>query len=485
MTISLRYAARSDIGLVRQSNQDSAYAGPHLCVLCDGMGGPAGGDIASAVAIEHLAPLDADSHQAGELLSLLRSAVQDAHAELIDRSASDPELSGLGTTCVGLMRSGNKLAMVHVGDSRAYLLRDGEFTQVTTDHTFVEYLVESGRLTREQARRHPQRSVLLRVLGDTEGDVQLDESIREAVPGDRWLLCSDGLCGPVTAETIGEVLTSIPEPGMAADQLIDLALRAGGPDNVTVVIVDIVDDDESPQSDAQVVGSAANRRALAAAARAKSAGTPADAEPGDEEEDDEGAGSAAGPAPGSADTPAAKAAALVAGLDPEAGKEASRSERELVAEEAAKQAERAETQRRRGRRSLVASLVLLVALAAALGLGYMWTQRQYYVTTALANGQERIAIYQGIPQSVGPVRLSHVVETYDAPPVDALTAEMRTRLTDTVAKGSLEEARAYVTQTVTAATVLPATPTTTSGAATPAPSATPPTPPAPSATAQG
>ena len=149
MTISLRYAARSDIGLVRSSNQDSGYAGPHLVILCDGMGGPAGGDIASAVAIEHLVPLDADSHQAGELLGLLREAVQEAHTELVTLSASNPDLSGLGTTCIAIMRSGNKLAMIHVGDSRAYLLRDGELTQVTTDHTFVEYLVETGRLTRE------------------------------------------------------------------------------------------------------------------------------------------------------------------------------------------------------------------------------------------------------------------------------------------------------------------------------------------------
>ena len=261
MTISLRYAARSDIGLVRSSNQDSGYAGPHLVILCDGMGGPAGGDIASAVAIEHLVPLDADSHQAGELLGLLREAVQEAHTELVTLSASNPDLSGLGTTCIAIMRSGNKLAMIHVGDSRAYLLRDGELTQVTTDHTFVEYLVETGRLTREQARRHPQRSVLLRVLGDAEGDVQLDESIREAVPGDRWLLCSDGLSGPVTGETIAEVLSGVEDPGQAADQLIDLALRAGGPDNVTAVIVDVVEDEQQPQTDPQMVGSAANRRA--------------------------------------------------------------------------------------------------------------------------------------------------------------------------------------------------------------------------------
>ena len=154
MTTSLRYAARSSVGLVRSSNQDSGYAGPHLMVLCDGMGGPAGGDIASAVAVDHLVPLDADSHQAGDLLGLLRDAVQAAHADLVARSSASPELAGLGTTCIAIMRSGNKLAMVHVGDSRAYLLRDGELTQVTTDHTFVEYLVETGRLTREQARQH-------------------------------------------------------------------------------------------------------------------------------------------------------------------------------------------------------------------------------------------------------------------------------------------------------------------------------------------
>ncbi len=260
MTISLRFAARSDVGLVRQSNQDSGYAGPHLCLLCDGMGGPAGGDIASAVAVEHLMPLDADSHQAGELLGLMRDAVQAAHTELVTLSSQDPDLAGLGTTCIGVMRSGNKLAMVHVGDSRAYMLRDGTLTQVTTDHTFVEYLVETGRLTRDQARQHPQRSVLLRVLGDTEGEVQLDESIREAVPGDRWLLCSDGLSGPVTAETIGEVLAGVADPGQAADQLIDLALRAGGPDNVTAVVFDVVKDDPEPQTVPQVVGSAATER---------------------------------------------------------------------------------------------------------------------------------------------------------------------------------------------------------------------------------
>ena len=243
MTISLRFAARSDVGLVRQSNQDSGYAGPHLCLLCDGMGGPAGGDIASAVAVEHLMPLDADSHQAGELLGLMRDAVQAAHTELVTLSSQDPDLAGLGTTCIGVMRSGNKLAMVHVGDSRAYMLRDGTLTQVTTDHTFVEYLVETGRLTRDQARQHPQRSVLLRVLGDTEGEVQLDESIREAVPGDRWLLCSDGLSGVIDDAHTAKTLALGLAPGRTADMLLKQALDGGAPDNVTVVVVQV---DEIP-----------------------------------------------------------------------------------------------------------------------------------------------------------------------------------------------------------------------------------------------
>ena len=349
MTISLRFAARSDVGLVRQSNQDSGYAGPHLCLLCDGMGGPAGGDIASAVAIEHLMPLDADSHQAGELLGLMRDAVQAAHTELVTLSSQDPDLAGLGTTCIGVMRSGNKLAMVHVGDSRAYMLRDGTLTQVTTDHTFVEYLVETGRLTRDQARQHPQRSVLLRVLGDTEGEVQLDESIREAVPGDRWLLCSDGLSGPVTAETIGEVLAGVADPGQAADQLVDLALRAGGPDNVTAVVFDVVKDDPEPQTVPQVVGSAATERL--AQERAAAANRKADGEAGTKDSEEA--------------SPAAKAAALMATLEerPDStSKKDSSDVDEAIAVEAATQQK---ARRRHRRRVLVGSIVLLATLVGA------------------------------------------------------------------------------------------------------------------------
>jgi len=363
-------------------------------------------------------PLDADSHQAGDLLGLLRDAVQAAHADLVARSSASPELAGLGTTCIAIMRSGNKLAMVHVGDSRAYLLRDGELTQVTTDHTFVEYLVETGRLTREQARQHPQRSVLLRVLGDAEGEVQLDESIREAVPGDRWLLCSDGLSGPVSAATIGEVLAGVDDPELAAEQLIDLAERAGGPDNITAVVFDVVEDDPTPQRDPQIVGSAAIHRTLPAVA------------------------SAASPGEGSPTTPAAKAAALVAGLEDaaDAAEEASTP----GAAEALADAE--ERQRRRRRRSILGTVLLLIAVAGTLILVYNWTQSQYYV--GISDG--KVAIYQGIPQTLGPISLSHVVETYDEPALDELDERMRKRLEETVPRISLADARTYIEDTVSA-----------------------------------
>ena len=444
MTTSLRYAARSSVGLVRSSNQDSGYAGPHLMVLCDGMGGPAGGDIASAVAVDHLVPLDADSHQAGDLLGLLRDAVQAAHADLVARSSASPELAGLGTTCIAIMRSGNKLAMVHVGDSRAYLLRDGELTQVTTDHTFVEYLVETGRLTREQARQHPQRSVLLRVLGDADGEVQLDESIREAVPGDRWLLCSDGLSGPVSAATIGEVLAGVDDPELAAEQLIDLAERAGGPDNITAVVFDVVEDDPTPQRDPQIVGSAAIHRTLPAVA------------------------SAASPGEGSPTTPAAKAAALVAGLedDADAAEEAST----LGAAEALADAE--ERRRRRRRRSILGTVLLLIAVAGTLILVYNWTQSQYYV--GISDG--KVAIYQGIPQTLGPISLSHVIETYDEPALDELDERMRKRLEETVPRISLADARTYIEDTVSAQASTPEATATPTPPQTPHPQSTKPQP---------
>ncbi|HEY5553828.1 MAG TPA: Stp1/IreP family PP2C-type Ser/Thr phosphatase, partial [Cellulomonas sp.] len=235
MSIALRYAARSDVGLVRANNQDSAYAGPHLLVVADGMGGHAGGDVASSVAIAALAPLDGESHGPDDALDELERALEAARDEIVARTEAEPDLAGMGTTVTAILRAGNKLAMVHLGDSRGYLLRDGALTQVTTDHTFVQHLVNTGKITPEEAEHHPQRSVVMRVLGDFDPDVAPDLSVREARPGDRWLLCSDGLSGFVSGDTIADTLRDVADVDACADRLVQLALRAGGGDNVTVV----------------------------------------------------------------------------------------------------------------------------------------------------------------------------------------------------------------------------------------------------------
>lgn len=265
MSIAFNYAALSHVGKVRKSNQDSGYAGANLLVLADGMGGPAGGDIASAVAVDHLMELDRNDIPADEALDSLQQAVDGAHRELVERSAIDPALAGLGTTCIALLRSEDTLSMVHIGDSRAYLLRGEYLYPKTEDHSFVQYLVNNGQITPEQAQTHPQRSVLLRVLGDSQGEVTLDRSHPDAQVGDRWLLCSDGLCGYVKAEAIGRVLADYETPKLCCEALVEMALEAGAPDNVTCVVADVIDgaDVEADMQDnpeKYVVGAAATER---------------------------------------------------------------------------------------------------------------------------------------------------------------------------------------------------------------------------------
>lgn len=266
MTIALDYAARSDVGLVRSNNQDSGYAGSHLIAVADGMGGHAGGDVASSIVIGRLAQLDSET-PASEIVAELEDTILDANQAILSRAREEPQLAGMGTTVTALLRVEGRFALAHIGDSRAYLLRDGETTQVTRDHTFVQRLMDEGRLTPEEAERHPQRSVLMRVLGDVDSDPELDLSLRPARPGDRWMLCSDGLSGLVSLDTIGEVLRDVDDPGECADELVQLALRGGGPDNITCVIADVVDLDELPRgqeppSTAPEVVGAADRKSV-------------------------------------------------------------------------------------------------------------------------------------------------------------------------------------------------------------------------------
>ena len=239
MTLVLRYSARSDRGLVRANNEDSVDAGPRLLALADGMGGHAAGEVASQLVIAALAHLD-DDEPGGDLLSKLDDAVHQGNAAIAAHVDAEPELEGMGTTLTAILFAGNRLGLVHIGDSRGYLLRDGELAQITKDDTFVQTLVDEGRITAEEAHSHPQRSLIMRAL--TGHEVEPTLIMREARTGDRYLLCSDGLSDPVSQETILEAL-QIEDVNESADRLIELALRGGGPDNVTVVVADVVDFD--------------------------------------------------------------------------------------------------------------------------------------------------------------------------------------------------------------------------------------------------
>ncbi len=250
MTLALRYAARSDRGLVRANNEDSVYAGARLLALADGMGGHAAGEVASQLVIAALAHLD-DDEPGGDLLGKLERAVYEGNSAIAEQVEQHPDLDGMGTTLTAILFAGDRLGLVHIGDSRGYLLRDGELAQITKDDTFVQTLVDEGRITAEEAHSHPQRSLIMRAL--TGHEVEPTLIMREAREGDRYLLCSDGLSDPVSQETILEAL-KIPDVADSADRLIELALRGGGPDNVTVVVADVVGHDYADQTQPIIAG---------------------------------------------------------------------------------------------------------------------------------------------------------------------------------------------------------------------------------------
>jgi protein phosphatase len=238
----LRYSARSDVGLVRSNNEDSVYAGARLLALADGMGGHAAGEVASQLVIAALAHLD-DDEPGGDLLAKLDAAIHSGNSAIAAQVEMEPDLEGMGTTLTAILFAGNRIGMAHIGDSRGYLMRDGELTQITKDDTFVQTLVDDGRITKEEAHSHPQRSLIMRAL--TGHEVEPTLTMREVRLGDRYLLCSDGLSDPVSDETIQDAM-KIPDVTESADRLIELALRGGGPDNVTVVVADVVDNDFGP-----------------------------------------------------------------------------------------------------------------------------------------------------------------------------------------------------------------------------------------------
>ncbi|OFS16766.1 PP2C family serine/threonine-protein phosphatase [Corynebacterium sp. HMSC27B11] len=240
--LALDFAASSDRGLVRTNNEDSAYAGPRLLALADGMGGHAAGEVASRFLVDTLRTLDSplldEPDERRRLISVLERAVDEGNQRIASHVDENPQLEGMGCTLTAILFSNGKAAMCHVGDSRAYRLRDGELTQITKDDTFVQTLVDEGKLDAADASSHPQRSLILKALTGRPVEPTLTEF--EALPGDRYLLCSDGLSDPVSIDTMRDILNAY-DPATAADRLVEMALRGGGPDNVTVVVADVVD----------------------------------------------------------------------------------------------------------------------------------------------------------------------------------------------------------------------------------------------------
>jgi serine/threonine protein phosphatase PrpC len=391
MALTLRFAAGSDVGLLREENEDSAYAGSHLLVVADGMGGAAAGEVASSVAVAALARLD-DDEPGGDLLAVLAQTVQRAEQQLAALVDAEPGLAGMGTTLTAMLRSGTRLGLLHIGDSRGYLLRDGQLEPITHDHTLVQSLIDAGRLTVEEAHSHPQRNILTRTLDGTH-PVQPDLSVREVHAGDRLLLCSDGLSGLVSDATLAETLSAHPDPYQAVDALIDLALKAGGPDNITCIVADVVEvDEEDAPSDEPtpvVVGAVGLPRRSRRLARP--------------------------------DTPAGRAAALV---DGSAAAPVLRSSR-----------------RRRRRIVLLTALVMLVvgvAVGASIGW-YLWARQQYYVATTDTGAGTVVAVYRGPAERLFGIQLSDLVQATDVT-VDSLPEFEREQLDSTIPARSQADA---------------------------------------------
>lgn len=355
MTLVLKYVARSDRGLVRSNNQDAVYAGPRLLAVADGMGGHAAGEIASKIVIAALAPLD-DDEPGDDLLGQLREAVEAGNGAISELVAGDPELDGMGTTLTAILFAGSKLGLVNIGDSRTYLMRNGNVNQITHDDSFVQSLIDEGRITAEEANTHPQRSLLLRALTGHDA-IEPTLNLREVRPGDRYLLCSDGLSGVISHETLAEAM-HIPDPQTCADRMIELALRGGGPDNVTVIIADVVDVDFG--DDAPIVGGAA------------------------------GDGSDEGPPP---DSPASRARALNP-IPPQAQREIGPPPEPP-------------RKRRPWLRALIALGVVVVLLAGGFYLTRYLVLRQYFVSVSPTG---EIGIFQGVRGSFLGISLNREIE---------------------------------------------------------------------------
>jgi protein phosphatase len=402
--------AASDIGRVRSSNQDSGYAGVNLFFVADGMGGHAGGDIASAIASQHISLADEPLATSAEAEQKLIDYIYQAKQKIDASVKQHPAITGMGTTLSAMMVTGTKVTIAHIGDSRIYLARDGVVKQITTDHTFVQRLVDTGRISEEEALVHPRRSVLMRVLGDIEQFPEVDIDTYETKPGDRWMACSDGLSGVVPDQLMKNILLSNVDIQEAGELLVGEALEFGAPDNVTVVLVDVVDaQDEIEFSPGRIlVGSAANEVVIEQR----------------------------------------KGLQVLRLLNPLTLLELLQKPEDPVSfapesEELLEKILKDTKGRVRARRvRQIATYLLLIAVASyGLFLAIEYTQTRYFV--AINDGY--VVIFKGIKEELGPFKFSSVYEVTDVS-VDSLTDFQREALERSITAESPEEAQRIVSQ---------------------------------------
>ncbi|WEV41957.1 Stp1/IreP family PP2C-type Ser/Thr phosphatase [Bifidobacterium sp. ESL0682] len=493
----------SDVGTVRSNNQDSSFAGEHLVAICDGMGGHAGGDTASTIAIRSLAHIEQSGakNDVASIASMMETSVMAAHDAIVGKAKRERTLAGMGTTVTAVALVEGHWVVTHIGDSRAYLLRDGKIRRMTQDHSYVQHLIDTGRITEAEARNHPQRNVVMRVLGDFDIDPHPDIAVFHAQPGDRWLLCSDGLSGVLEDDTLEQMLASVSDEEECAQQLVAMALKAGSTDNVTAVIADATlaldaDSFDLPHQTPLVGGAASsNLEAIADIIKEPVASSPAlrlgkqsPAQRAAALTHAENNAKANGGSPDANGQPlSSKSGSSEAGQKQEASASsdpgdtgnvvhvaqpsAVRDEEDNKANmdtgeipvitkkdgrlsadpndpEVARairrehQRHRKNERRKRNRGRIAVIVAFIVAVAAVLGVGfgaYRWSQTKYYIGTSGGS----VAVYQGVNTNLFGAQLSHKVESTDIKLSD-LPQSWRDELNQGITVDSFDQAKSHV-----------------------------------------
>jgi protein phosphatase len=468
-TLFLYSTTVSDVGTVRSNNQDSSFAGEQLVAICDGMGGHAGGDTASTIAIRSLAHIEQQKvhTDVASVADMMETSIMAAHDAIVGKAKRERSLAGMGTTVTAVALVSGYWILAHIGDSRAYLLRDGKLSRMTTDHSYVQHLIDMGRITESEARNHPQRNVVMRVLGDFDIDPRPDIAIRSAKAADRWMLCSDGLDGVLEDSTIEETLREVSDQGECAQRLVSMALRAGSTDNVTAVIADATlaldaDAFDLPHQ-TPLVGGAANSslESIAdiinepvATAPALQHGDSSPAQRAAALTQNQNADTAQEQAPRVAQPSAVREEAgdrvnLDTGEIPVVQKRDGRVTADPNDPEVAKAIHSEQVQQRRNARAkrfrakigtIVAAVLVLAAIVAGAFAAYRWSQTKYYI----GSNDGVVAIYQGVPTNLFGIELSHEVERTDIATA-SLPQSWRDEIVDGIAVDDMGDAHHHIT----------------------------------------